>query len=345
MERDEESGLSYHGARYYASWLARWTSCDPAPSRQEPSHASNLYGYARDNPIRYIDPDGRQERKPSPEVDEIPYDSIKNFVPLDDTPVPQLKEPSFPPWFTAEQRDFYKQKYSHEGTQLGPARIDPTTLKAIPDRGYTTNYEERVAVIGELAKTGIMILLPFAISRLPLWAAGAARGPSTAALTEAKLAESIVATEAGTGTVPSPNLAEALEQLQADGVTLRGNFINVTEGSPVYRATVDNGGAFANLDTGDIYVNIPHLESMLANRNLSGLQNIRQILLHEMGHVWQADINLVHDLYLDATIDQVMEARASMTGAQMTTNIADQEALLQHAMSRLEQASHFFGQP
>ena len=25
-ERDEESGLSYHGARYYAPWLGRWAS-------------------------------------------------------------------------------------------------------------------------------------------------------------------------------------------------------------------------------------------------------------------------------------------------------------------------------
>lgn len=29
MERDEESGLGYHGARYYAPWLGRWLSCDP----------------------------------------------------------------------------------------------------------------------------------------------------------------------------------------------------------------------------------------------------------------------------------------------------------------------------
>ena len=29
-ERDEENGLYYHGARYYAPWLGRWTSCDPA---------------------------------------------------------------------------------------------------------------------------------------------------------------------------------------------------------------------------------------------------------------------------------------------------------------------------
>ncbi len=28
-ERDEENDLYYQGARYYASWLGRWTSCDP----------------------------------------------------------------------------------------------------------------------------------------------------------------------------------------------------------------------------------------------------------------------------------------------------------------------------
>ena len=27
--RDEESGFNYHGARYYASWLGRWTAADP----------------------------------------------------------------------------------------------------------------------------------------------------------------------------------------------------------------------------------------------------------------------------------------------------------------------------
>ena len=29
-ERDEENDLYYHGARYYAPWLGRWTCCDPA---------------------------------------------------------------------------------------------------------------------------------------------------------------------------------------------------------------------------------------------------------------------------------------------------------------------------
>ena len=30
MERDEESGVSYHRARYYVPGLTRWLSCDPA---------------------------------------------------------------------------------------------------------------------------------------------------------------------------------------------------------------------------------------------------------------------------------------------------------------------------
>lgn len=53
-ERDEESGLYYHGARYYAPWLGRWTSADPSGLRDGP----NLYVYVRNNPIRYSDNNG-----------------------------------------------------------------------------------------------------------------------------------------------------------------------------------------------------------------------------------------------------------------------------------------------
>ena len=45
-ERDEESGLYYHGARYYAPWLGRWTSADP----KSPQIEVNAYDYCRDRP-------------------------------------------------------------------------------------------------------------------------------------------------------------------------------------------------------------------------------------------------------------------------------------------------------
>jgi RHS repeat-associated protein len=61
-ERDEESGLYYHGARYYAPWLARWVSCDPKGMVD----GENLYRYARDNPIKFVDPSGRAGEEPKP---------------------------------------------------------------------------------------------------------------------------------------------------------------------------------------------------------------------------------------------------------------------------------------
>jgi RHS repeat-associated protein len=60
-ERDEESGLYYHGVRYSAPWIGRWVSCDPSGI----GIGTNLYDYARINPIRYRDPDGLEEQDPN----------------------------------------------------------------------------------------------------------------------------------------------------------------------------------------------------------------------------------------------------------------------------------------
>jgi RHS repeat-associated protein len=60
-ERDEESRLYYHGARYYAPWLARWTTTDPAGPRDD----HNLYPYASNSPIVFSDPSGTEGKKES----------------------------------------------------------------------------------------------------------------------------------------------------------------------------------------------------------------------------------------------------------------------------------------
>ena len=56
-ERDGESGLYYHGARYYAAWLGRWVSPDPIFV----SNQSALFTYASCNPVTHVDFDGRYD--------------------------------------------------------------------------------------------------------------------------------------------------------------------------------------------------------------------------------------------------------------------------------------------
>ncbi len=71
-ERDGESGLYYHGARYYAAWVGRWASADPADIADGP----NLYHYASGSPIGLVDPNGEQSRPPVPVPGQTPF----NFV-------------------------------------------------------------------------------------------------------------------------------------------------------------------------------------------------------------------------------------------------------------------------
>jgi RHS repeat-associated protein len=53
-ERDEETGLYHLGARYYASWLGRWTATDPTGL----GDGVNRYAYVRGNPISLVDTQG-----------------------------------------------------------------------------------------------------------------------------------------------------------------------------------------------------------------------------------------------------------------------------------------------
>jgi RHS repeat-associated protein len=56
-ERDSETALYYHGARYYASWLGRWTAPDPKGL----AGSANLFAYCSDNPIILCDPNGMDD--------------------------------------------------------------------------------------------------------------------------------------------------------------------------------------------------------------------------------------------------------------------------------------------
>ena len=55
-ERDDESGLYYHGARYCAPWLGRWASSDPLGIKS----SLNSYEYCHGSPSNIFDPDGKE---------------------------------------------------------------------------------------------------------------------------------------------------------------------------------------------------------------------------------------------------------------------------------------------
>jgi insecticidal toxin complex protein TccC len=51
----DATGLYYYGYRYYVPWLGRWLNPDPAGTVD----GLNLFGFVRNNPINYLDPDGK----------------------------------------------------------------------------------------------------------------------------------------------------------------------------------------------------------------------------------------------------------------------------------------------
>ena len=102
-EMDEETGLYYYGARYLDAKYSRWMSADPAVSDYIPmapvsdeakKHNQSLpgmggifnivnfqlYHYAGNNPVKYTDPDGREDGD-SIELSQRDIDKINTLHP------------------------------------------------------------------------------------------------------------------------------------------------------------------------------------------------------------------------------------------------------------------------
>lgn len=135
-ERDDETGLYYFGARYYAARLGRWTSSDSAGFVR----GSNLYKYCSNNPVAYHDPTGMADKPLNPAGGvswEIPVDVFldKSGKPLSDA----AGKANFEAWLSKAHPD---RKYTP-----GSVTIDWSTLKKAdlstrtPGRGPTFNAE------------------------------------------------------------------------------------------------------------------------------------------------------------------------------------------------------------
>ncbi|EKQ58962.1 wall-associated protein [Xanthomonas citri pv. malvacearum str. GSPB2388] len=59
---DAATGLTYMQQRYYDPTVGRFLSTDPVSSNGDTGENFNRYKYASNNPYRFFDPDGRQDR-------------------------------------------------------------------------------------------------------------------------------------------------------------------------------------------------------------------------------------------------------------------------------------------
>ncbi len=77
-ERDNETGLDYFGARYFSPAEGRFTSVDRvmiSSSRLIDPQQLNRYSYVRNNPLKYVDPDGN-DLKLNPKLKKADQDRI-----------------------------------------------------------------------------------------------------------------------------------------------------------------------------------------------------------------------------------------------------------------------------
>ena len=157
-ERDTETGLDYYGARYYASWLGRWCSCDPAGF----ADGLNSFISMQNNPIRYFDPTGEESLDKRIERIESPigwffartgYD-FWNVISLGTLSKVEHNIESNPSNSLAENLI--------EGGVIGITRISNTASLGFQDKIYETQMREGPGFksIGKGAGEAALDLLP-----------------------------------------------------------------------------------------------------------------------------------------------------------------------------------------
>lgn len=141
-ERDDETGLYYHGARYYACWLGRWTSADPAGMVDGP----NLYAYGSANPVRFTDPSGMDPAEPFDERTATTYGVDEN-----------AQEGAIDEWQIDSEFNVSVLRHPIKPVQLEADTIRGSDPKSVepPERTGTTTVEhvqpESEPSTGELA--------------------------------------------------------------------------------------------------------------------------------------------------------------------------------------------------
>ena len=140
-ERDEETGLYYVGARYYAAWIGRWTSCDPKGMVD----GTCRYSYVRSNPIRNIDEGGSQA------VDTTKADRAAGISPFERQAWTYAQSHGFDPDTTAVLKNSIASR-GDELTSATQVRLATVDISAAVGQAHEGHY-------AAAAKHGVLALL------------------------------------------------------------------------------------------------------------------------------------------------------------------------------------------
>ncbi|TCC99005.1 SpvB/TcaC N-terminal domain-containing protein [Pedobacter psychroterrae] len=239
MERDEETGLEYHSARYYLSWLGRWCSSDPIGI----GDGINLYAYTKNNPIILTDKSGHQAM-PTDLNDTNPnnplnYVSYRDFASSATGPYNEQGLRSL--WNTAHPDDTVRNPNIYT-INRETGRADRTTYEsARSSLGQTEAQFERAIGSGEalISRNGrLSITTQRTVNQI--------NDPSSA-----------------------PDLMEfGIRMLQRDTARYRGSFpadYNVTFGRAVVNESIRLNGADDGVElAGEVFGSEDHTQGMAA---------------------------------------------------------------------------------
>ncbi|MEO1052978.1 MAG: SpvB/TcaC N-terminal domain-containing protein [Bacteroidota bacterium] len=156
-ERDDETGLYYYGARYYAAWLARFVSVDPL---KDDYPQLNSYNYAGNKPITFRDIDGRQ----SDGADENRRKKIEEFNKWQET---ERREEEIRVIFDQLSQSKFGGAFLGEGVQLFGS-IEEIQRRFKID--FSQSREEIISSVRrKYRRRGIRSLEPFGSNKIAIY--------------------------------------------------------------------------------------------------------------------------------------------------------------------------------
>lgn len=146
MERDEESGLEYHAARYYSPWFGRWLSADPIGIEG----GLNLYEYCKNNPVIFSDITGNDIRG------RIGKCEKEDLIPRLDMAAAPLDPDYLEKWAQLREKEEDQLQMGEEGGQLVQFTIRGGRAATKREMNKYRDPERLIATL----KAGGMVVVP-----------------------------------------------------------------------------------------------------------------------------------------------------------------------------------------